>query len=214
MLGNSSGTTSALSLSAGTKDVFCASPERSQAAGVTTLYSGAGVALLKSASLASCSNGTQSANRIHYTPFKLETGITLTSLSIYVTTGSAGDALLGVYDWDHSDGGPGDLLIENNLTVSTATTGLKTGTLTTSVYLGPGWYWAAVAHEGTPTVWGSNYNDHSGGPMGMTTSIGRSIPSIREAYSNGWTTPTLPASGGGSYTNESYNNLTTLFMGF
>jgi len=214
VLDNSSGTTSALSLSAGTKDVFCAAPERSQAAGVHTIYSSANQTILKSASAIACANGTQSANRIHYTPFKLESGITVTSLNIYVTTGSAGDALLGVYDWDTTSGDPGNLLTENNLTVSTATTGLKTGTLTTPVYLGAGWYWAAVAHESTPTVWSSSYNDQIGGPMGMTNSIGRSIPSMREAYSNGWTTPTLPATGGGTYTNESYNYLSTLFMGF
>jgi len=217
VLDNSSGTTTALTLSSGTKSVFCAAPERSQAAGATTIYSSANVTVLKSAHADAIGNApVGAANRIHYTPFKLETGVEVTSLNIYVTTADATntDVLLGVYDWDTTNGDPGFLLTENNLVVSAATTGLKTGTLTTATYLGPGWYWVAVACEGTPTIWGSTYNDTSGGPQGTTTSIGRSIPGMREAYTGNWTTPALPSSGGGTYTNESYTNVPTLMLDY
>lgn len=90
------------------------------------------------------------ANRMYAMPFVApgRTGCTLDRLGINVTTGSAGNARLGIYN--DSSGYPGTLLLDAGTVV---TTNIAVVTVTISQALVPGnRYWLVYVSNATPTV--------------------------------------------------------------
>lgn len=91
------------------------------------------------------------ALRCYYAPFLLRCGGAVQSLSINVTTLASANARAAIYACNHL-GYPGAKLCEVPSNLDVSTTGVKTGTLSSALRLPPGWYFAAMASDGTPTV--------------------------------------------------------------
>lgn len=90
------------------------------------------------------------ANRMYAMPFVApgRTGVTIDRLGINVTTGSSGNARLGIYN--DSSGYPGTLLLDAGTVV---TTSIAVVTVTISQALTPGnRYWLVYVSNATPTV--------------------------------------------------------------
>jgi hypothetical protein len=139
-------TASALSLAAGTHDVFLTpmaeavfEPLRFP---LTTLTN---QVFFSTAILTAHGNvGTAAAQRATAYPFRLETSGLLTSMGIQVASGGAGSTtLLGLYETLNT-GNPGRLLAKTSATIDTSGTGWKTQAVGANVRLTPGWYWAAI----------------------------------------------------------------------
>lgn len=91
---------------------------------------------------------TTAANTLYAVPFYVPVAVTYTSITIEVTTLAGGKSLrLGIYT--DSTGVPNTLVVDAG-TVSAATTGAKT--ITISQALSAGWYWLAMVGDGTPGV--------------------------------------------------------------
>lgn len=84
------------------------------------------------------------ANRIYYIPICVPWERAFTTIAVGIPTGgnvAGSNVRLGIFDIDQSTGGPNDVLVDAG-NVSTATTGLKT--ITISATLAPGQYYLAV----------------------------------------------------------------------
>jgi hypothetical protein len=82
-----------------------------------------------------------------FAPFFVDQTVDVTAVGFNITT--AGDATnqarLGLYSY--SDGVPGTVLQQT--TIATDTTGMKTWTLSPAVSVDPGWFFIAIAFQGT-----------------------------------------------------------------
>jgi hypothetical protein len=90
-------------------------------------------------------------NTSYWIPFAVNRIMTVSALSISVSTSSSWSSeTVGIYDSNLTNLYPNKLL--RVVTLDTSSTGLKTGTLATSITLTPGIYWIALASSGTPTL--------------------------------------------------------------
>jgi|GEM_PF-2614814 len=143
------------------------------------------------------------ANTLYITPYKLDVGIPLAALNIYITTlAAAGNLALGVYTM-LPDGTAGALLASAS-GISTGSTGIARGT-TSSVFLPPGWYWVAALSDSTPTIQvisgaivsplGSNNSDPRLTLNRMSASAAYSSGLPNPAPTSGWSTQLSNAAG-------------------
>ena len=88
------------------------------------------------------------ANRLYFVPFPVYEAVTFTKIGVYVSTLSAGNARLGIYNL--VNGIPTSLVLDAG-TVSTGTTGSKEVVI--SQALSNGWYALAVVFDATPQVY-------------------------------------------------------------
>lgn len=95
----------------------------------------------------SSGNGVVTADQLYTHPFMVAVTTTFTRIGINVTTGAAGNARLGIYNFEN---GVATTLVLDAGTVSTATTGDKEVII--SQELPPGIYCVAVIFDATPTV--------------------------------------------------------------
>lgn len=85
------------------------------------------------------------ANRMYLVPFYVPETATFDRIGIYVSSTAAASVRLGIYE--NSSGVAGDLVVDAG-TVSTASSGLQTATISQS--LTQGVYWLAAISNGTP----------------------------------------------------------------
>lgn len=152
VLDNSSGGTSALNLSAGTKTIFCA-----PVAG--TLISGADInhasTVINNSFHSLTVNATPAltTNRMYYIPYFNTITKTQSTIGCIVTTLKASSiAYMGIYDV--KDGKPANKLSSGSSSVSVATTGVKTVSLTTAQKLAVGWYFVGIVSDSNPNMRG------------------------------------------------------------
>lgn len=93
---------------------------------------------------------TMTANRLYCRPFVVGDSETFNRIGIEITSGSSGNARLGLYNW--ADGVPTTLLVDLG-TVSTTSTAIVEVTI--SQALSPGVYGIAIVSDATPTVRGA-----------------------------------------------------------
>lgn len=190
---NSSGTTALISFSAGTKNVF-----NDTGNSVEGLY-GMPASIFSSMRWISAMNwhfkqttAGDLANQVYYIPAYIPIRTVVGSLACRITiAGSAGEeVLLGMYS-ANADGEPETLLAQG--TVDASTTGSKTVSVTNFV-INPGWYYMVTVKESTGiTGTGMVGTEMSCSPWGLEDGGNLSpIHQMRESYSGGWTTPTLP----------------------
>jgi hypothetical protein len=90
-------------------------------------------------------------NTSYWIPFAVNRSTTITDLSINVSTAANGSSeTVGIYNSNTTNLYPNTLL--GSVSLATASTGLKTGTLATAITLTPGIYWIALASSGAPTL--------------------------------------------------------------
>jgi hypothetical protein len=90
-------------------------------------------------------------NTSYWIPFSVNRKTTVSALSVNVTTAATNSSeTVGIYNSNLTNLYPNTLLGSVNL--ATASTGLKTGNLTTAITLTPGVYWIALASNGAPTL--------------------------------------------------------------
>lgn len=99
---------------------------------------------------------TVAANTLYAAPFFALTRVTFTKLSLYVTSGVAGNARIGLYTNAPTSVAPGSLVAGTDSgSFSTAAAGLQEVT-GLSFTLVPGFYWMAAMFSGAPSVMGVN----------------------------------------------------------
>jgi hypothetical protein len=92
-----------------------------------------------------------SNNTSYWIPFIVNRKINVSAISINVSTAATGSyESVGIYNSNPTNFYPNTLL--ESVTLDTGSTGLKTGTFSSSITLTPGIYWTALASEGTPTL--------------------------------------------------------------
>lgn len=145
-----------------------------------------------------CNFGTLAltANRCTYTVFELKTAVVLSALLFNVTVAGAGGttARMALYACNEK-GYMGSILAGNTVAHDTSSTGTKTETLATPLFLPAGWYFTAIACSGTPTI--SSYtsgasNVIGGGPGGFVV-FGASVDYRFENLSGGFSSLPDPA---------------------
>jgi len=111
---------------------------------------------------------------------------TVSKAYVEVTTAAGTKMRIGIY----TDGGgasfrPGKLLAETG-DIDTSTTGVKSATLSATVFLRPGWYWLGFIADGDPTLRTFSGTTGDGCEFRGTTGVyGQNIH--RGAYTTGWT---------------------------
>lgn len=133
-----------VTFSAGTKDVFIDVPAARLAPPLQPqLPMRTGGTFYYSSLFIGGGNTAAVRNTLYATPFYVATPTTFVSIGV-VTTGTA-SALVDLGIYADAGGVPGALVLDAG-TVSTATSGFKT--ITISKKLTPGWYWLACAMQG------------------------------------------------------------------
>jgi hypothetical protein len=132
--------------------------------------------------LITCGNFTTltlTSNTIYWIPFYVPKTILVNTIVMKVSTASTGNHILGIYDNDNN-GYPNNLL--SSSTLSVASTGIKSATI--SVQLTPGMYWFAWASTSSPVITAvlssscqSLENSAFSTNVSMFTSTGSSLPS-------------------------------------
>jgi hypothetical protein len=171
---NSSGTTSAISLATGTKDLM-----------FHPISGGVVAALPKVTTLATTrltippypyTYGTLQtlvADKIYYCPFQVYFDDAVDAVVFKVETSNAGNVICGIYSFLPSTGGPGNKLATGSV-VTISSTGLKVSSFT-SVKLPVGWYYLALNMDSTAgggtyaftsTVQGTQ---NISGPLGLSS---------------------------------------------
>lgn len=147
-------------------------------------------------------------NRMFFHPFKVESYMTLTGVSLAITTAASGTWRLGIYGDDEA-GGPGALIVDAG-TISTSTNGTKTIN-TGDILLNVGCYWF-VTWQGTTAVGTSSYEPTNGANyitdktlFGASGNIGYSTDTVTygTAFPSDW-------SGFGTITKTERNKLPRL----
>ena len=185
---NSSGTTSAINFSSGTKDVFIG-PTRFSHFLCPTGYQNAssrGVASRHISQGNPSSSQATGANKLRLTPFYLEIGLVATGMRIEIVTAAASSrARMGLYEVK-PNGLPGNLLFET-ADVDTSTTGFKTGSATAK-YFPPGCYYSACAGDNA-TVTFRRHAAGGFGPsfLGQNVSTSEADSCMIYSLSSGWT---------------------------
>jgi hypothetical protein len=190
---NSSGTSSAISLSSGTKDVFVSITDRSFMQPPNG-YQNVSTRGVPSAHISQGTpGGTQATglNKLRLTPYYLDIPLVATGMRIEITTAAASSkARMGLYEVK-TNGLPGNLIFET-ADVDTSTTGFKTGTATAK-FIPAGVYWSACAGDNSSVV----FRRHLQGSfrpsiIGGNSSTAASDSCMIYNLSSGWTT--LPTS--------------------
>lgn len=133
-----------------------------------------------------------SANRLYFLPIIISATQTFTRISINVTTLSAGNARLGIFN--DTSGAPSTLVLDAG-TVSTTTTGLKEVTISQSVSAGV--YWLGFVCDATPTVSSFSYtNNNVIALLGVSGFGGQPYHHIYKSFTYG----ALPSDASGSQT--------------
>lgn len=122
---------------------------------------------LGAGTLFNTSGGALSANTLYASPFNVGAATTFTRIGISVTTGSPGNARLGIYNW--ADGAPSTLVADCG-TVSVASTAVVEVTI--SQALSPGIYALVLVTDTTPTVRLATTHALSNSYMGAADSTG------------------------------------------
>lgn len=97
--------------------------------------------------VAATSGGAINANRLYATPYIVGETTLFTRIGMRVSSAIAGNARLGIYNWD--DGIPSSIILDCG-TVSTGTTGEKEITISQS--LSPGIYALGIVFDAAPSV--------------------------------------------------------------
>jgi len=188
VLDNSSNTQVALTLSAGTKDVFCTLGEGGIVPTIPYM-SDRGSKYIHNALSGSHANVTLVADRMYYIPFWYiyEGLVDAIACNVQVAAGTL--ARIGIYEYD-SDGNPGDILIES-ADIDSSTTGIKVSTFTSQIRR-PGWYYHGIMCDGAAAFRGEDYNyTNPCNPVGCVNTTWRESGVLYEDIASGWTT--LPA---------------------
>jgi hypothetical protein len=97
---------------------------------------------------------TISANRLYLHPVWVPYRKAFTTLACVVSTLTAGNARMGVFNSNQQTGQPTTLVAEGAAAIDTSTTGTKTATI--SQTLNPGMYYLAYIGDATPTLRANN----------------------------------------------------------
>lgn len=187
----------AFSLASGTKYILCADNAGSHIHGVIhrdtgtyKYYSGDNFGL-------STLDGTEApgTNSLRASPFLFSSRKPILSVSINCSTGVASsNARIGIATVG-SDGLP-DVLLMDSGDISTATSGIKTYTLSTPFWLPPGWYYCYINTSSTQTLRRSiNTSMHNAGPL-QSNGAGGVATQLYKTYTYG----ALPATAPGGWT--------------
>ncbi len=126
----------------------------------------------------SVNNGTQAPtiNTIVSRPMLIDSEVTIDKLSCEVTTGATGKIIIGIYNSDGIDNGPGSLLVTSG-ELSITAPGVYEGLSVASIALKPGMYWISYCVNtantfrtidtlrmlvplGLPSTLGATYGSH------------------------------------------------------
>ena len=192
---NSSGTTSALNLSAGTKDVLVA-PTTHTTFAAPPFYNANGRIFSEHLVNSSTVNKSLSSNRAYFVPFKITApDVGISSIKCTISTALAGSGRMGIYAPTQDPGAfdtiGGRLIAEGTATFDTSTTGEKSVTLSPAVNISPGWYWLALIASAAIEV--KAYNTPSSSQFCPLTPGNSSAAAGTHVYANQGST-TLPAS--------------------
>lgn len=187
VLDNSSNTTSALNLSAGTKTVVVSPVPSGIFPGWTTLYS-ATKRIIPRQFVNSSVTFTAGTDELCLYPVEVPFYGSCDALQCIVNTAVASTkARIGLYR-KNSSGGPGVILAQTG-DLDTTTTGLKTGTIT-AFKLRPGEYFLGIVANGAVGFAGAGTGGISPTSMGgySDSADGVIVASARSALGSGWTT--------------------------
>lgn len=149
---NSSGTTSALNLSSGTKTVFCDTPywavPRVSVGRESGMFFGANI------HAAVLNLETATADRVYATPRLINDYVSITGLGIVVDTADAGQIARAAVYQQSKDGLIGDIISDTEVEMSVGSTGWITTSFSSPIILAPGYYWVGFISDGTPTIRG------------------------------------------------------------
>jgi hypothetical protein len=185
VLDNSSGTTAALTLSAGTKTVM-ASPSEAilpQTCPFLRNDSTAGKIISSAHHLATASASyTLTANQLVLFPAYFDVAGSLTNFVLNVSTAvAASKARVGLYEID-TDGEPGELIVQS-ADIDTTTTGVKTPTIASLVWA-PRWCYVGVIANAAVGLYA--YGKRlSNGPVGLNA-YHEHTPWIYDDVTAGW----------------------------
>ena len=188
---NSSDTTSALNLSAGTKEVFCAKTADCAYGSpyevnddATNQFVFPTMGHQEDASV----GGAGGQNDVNYCPYYLTIGGLFSGASIHVNTSAvSAECRIGIYSL--VTGRP-DSRLEQTGAIDCSTTGLKTGTFSGNIFLNPGWWYVAFIYSQAPLF--AAYQQDSIGASGMAGFGSGDLESHVNALIEGGTGITLP----------------------
>lgn len=203
VLDNSSGTTTPLTLGAGTKDVFVAPNENLLVPGLPTIRNpnALGKVMLPINLEAAMGNTIlMTADQLVLVPVLYTQSGLVSAMKVYVTTAvAATKARVGLYELN-STGAPGRKIAESG-DLDTTTVGMKSSAVT-AVRVRPGWYYLALIASGA--VGFNKYNDGSGWQCALTpcgtSATGNTIRGLFDTITAGWTTLPDPPIVDGDYT--------------
>lgn len=203
VLDNSSGTQTALNLSAGTKNIFVAPGEGGVVPTMPAMS-----ALTNSEKIVFSQNWnshadiTLTTDRVVYVPFLNTFEGQVDALQCHVETAAGTLLRIGLYEMD-ADGLPGNIILESS-DLDPSTTGVKTSTFTAQ-HIKPGWYFIAICANGAPIMRGVSHN--AAGimtPIGIQSATWRFGGHIYEANGASWTTLPDPAATTPAWTNAGW----------
>lgn len=202
---NSSGTSSALTFSAGTKDVIAALCPHGAVMTLPTVYTSATSRLLNSGYQPfSAGTGTLTADLQYYVPFRLDCADTVDAVWAMTTAGTTGNMIASIYTMLPSTGAPAE-----RVTISGALALSATGALLmtfSAVTLPPGWYYLGVnmdTNAASSTFYKmSGSSDTVIGVLGKGSSNNSIVGFTESHVYDGSTTPTTV----GSLTNITTGN--------
>lgn len=202
VLDNSAGTTAALNLGAGAKDVFVTPNENLLVPGLPAIRNPNALGkLMLPMNLEAAQGNTilMTADQLALVPVLYTQAGLVSAMKVYVTTPvAATKARVGLYELD-SAGAPGRKIAESG-DLDTTTSGMKSSAVT-AVRVRPGWYYLATIASGA--VGFNKFNDGSGWRCGVspagTSATGNAIFGLFDTLAAGWTTLPDPAVVDGDY---------------
>jgi hypothetical protein len=194
---NSSGTTTALNFSAGTKNVYMAVTDRSIIQPPQGWQNVSTKGVPSAHISASTPSAVQSAgsDKMRMTPFELAFPMVATGIRVEVTTAAASSkGRMALYEVK-SNGLPGNIIVETG-NIDTTTTGIKTGTFTAK-FIHAGTYWSACAQDLSAVAFRRySQGGFRGSVAGGNTSTAAHDSGINHSLTGGWTTlPTADPTG-------------------
>jgi hypothetical protein len=200
VIDNSSGTTSALTLSAGTKDVFNEKDMTGAMSGFYEVNDDATYKYVFPFGDQEASTSGDNPDTALFHAFYLTTGGIFSGMSIEVTTAAtSGNVNLGIYSL--INGRPGVKIAETG-NISVTTTGQKTGSFSGgNIQLNPGWYYSADAYSSSDGVFRAHPVDsYLSGPSGNDGANLNSMSSnVRHNNAGGTALPTFADTSGYNY---------------
>lgn len=152
VLSNSSGTTSALNLAAGTKKIYAVDDQASFVPGMDFIYAGQKYIMPSNCRSFSATN-VLAANIIYVRPFIIPNDTIpgkVTSFHFNITaTGTATKARIGL--WGKNTSGQPGVLVQQSTDFAVGTTGVKTYSFT-ALTIPPGRYYVGIVTDGSLTI--------------------------------------------------------------